>query len=164
MLALLALTSTALAGSPPVHLGASASLGPALRVQDGVAEVRPSVDLLDVEAHIGRVQLVPRLGRFLVGRLAMGITDVELSTFLRVRRGDAGWIPLVGVGPRLVVGAGRTSLGGRALLRLGRHTGGEHGRHWVFAEAYAGVDGGPEHVVFDAGLRVGGALTWRLSR
>jgi len=163
----LLLLATALAG-PPVELGLSFSGGVKAHVQDGVTEAAASVDLLDFEIHVGRTQIVPRLGRFAVGLAALQITEIEVDVFYALTKPQDGWAfaGAVGVGPRLTVGADQVSGGARLLGRLGavwRKPDGRFRTH-LLAEPFVGVDGGPEFVSADVGIRAAVAFTWKVGK
>lgn len=129
--------------------------------------MRPRVDLLDLELHVGdHLQVVPRVGRFAVGLAALEIIDAEIDVLYRIGSTDPGWRPFVAVGggATVAVGAGDVVLGGTALARVGwAWRPGEGARRvHVFAEPRLALVTGRSVSAGSAGLCAGAAFTWRL--
>ncbi len=161
-------SAPAMAEQPAFDLGLGLTGGGKAHIQGGVVEGAGSVDLLDLELHPGAWQIVPRVGRFLVGIAALEIVDLEVDVFYRVTPAREGWSLLgaAGLGPRVAIGADQTSGGLRALGRIGATWRQPEGRTRVhlFAEPFAGFDAGPEFTSGDLGLRLGAAFTWSVRR
>lgn len=165
---LLLLARLALA-APAVSIGTSVTGGLEAHAQGGVTEPRGTVDLLDLEIHVGdRWIVVPRIGRWAAGVALLEIQDIEVDVLLRWARPGDGWQPLwaIGIGPKLAVGAADVVGGARLLGRLGATHHREDGiATWhLFGEPYLLGEGGRDVATFAIGLRAGFAVTWRVRR
>lgn len=153
---------------PEVALGTSLSGGGGAHIQDGITDGTWSADVLDFEIHAGAVQVVPRLGTFIVGIAALQIVDIQVDVMYDFSKREDGWTFLGagGVGPRLTVGGDRVFGGARLIGRLGatwRKPDGRFRAH-LYGEPYAGITGGSEMLAGDVGVRLGAAFTWRVGK